>query len=61
MRFLRNVLATIVGLFIFFGILFFGLMIIGVAMGSSSDTVTVKDSSVINLDLSGVKYEYAGK
>ncbi|MDM1395868.1 signal peptide peptidase SppA [Myroides odoratimimus] len=61
MRFLRNVLATIVGLFIFFGILFFGLMIIGVAMGSSSDTVTVKDSSVINLDLSSVKYDYAGK
>lgn len=61
MRFLRNVLATIVGLFIFFGILFFGLILISVAMGSSSEKITVKDSSVINLDLSGVKYDYAGK
>jgi len=61
MKFLRNVLATIVGLFVFFGILFFGMIAIGAAMGSSSDKVVVKDNSVINLDLSGVKYDYAGK
>lgn len=61
MKFLRNVLATIVGLFIFFGVLFFGMLAVGAAMGSSSDKVVVKDNSVINLDLSGVKYDYAGK
>ncbi|MDR2223234.1 MAG: signal peptide peptidase SppA [Flavobacteriaceae bacterium] len=61
MRFLRNVLATIVGLFVFFGILFFGLLVIGVAMGSSSDAVIVKDNSVITMDLSTVQYDYGGK
>ncbi len=61
MKFLRNVLATLVGLFLFFGILFFGILIIGAVLGSGSETVMVKDNSVIKLDLSKVKYDYAGK
>lgn len=60
MRFLSNVLATILGLIIFLGLLFVLLIGVGAAMGSS-DTVSVKDNSVIVLDLSKVKYDYAGK
>lgn len=61
MKFLRNVLATLVGLFLFFGILFFGILIIGAVVGSGSETVVVKDNSVITLDLSKVKDDYAGR
>ncbi|MHC5308792.1 signal peptide peptidase SppA [Myroides sp. LJL116] len=60
MRFLGNVLATILGLCLFFGLLFVLLIGLGAAMGSS-DTVVVKDNSVIVLDLSKVKYDYSGK
>lgn len=61
MRFLGNVLSTILGLFVFFGIIFIGTIAIVAAIGSSSDTVTIKDNSVITLDLSQVQYDYAGK
>ncbi len=61
MRFLGNVLATIVGLFIFFMLLFFGFIFIGAVFGSDSETVQVKENSVIELDLSKVTYDYAGK
>ncbi|WP_445717005.1 signal peptide peptidase SppA [Flavobacterium sp.] len=61
MRFLGNVLATIVGLFVFSIIAFFGLIIIGAAAGSGDDTVKVKNNSVLELDLSKVTLDYAGK
>ena len=61
MRFLGNVLATIVGLFVFCMIFFFGIIIIGAIAGSGEDTVTVKKNSVIELDLSKVSLDYAGK
>lgn len=61
MRFLGNVLATIVGLFVFSIIAFFGIIIIGAIAGSGDDTVTVKNNSVIELDLSKVSLDYAGK
>lgn len=62
MKFLGNVLATIVGLFIFCMIFFFGIILIGVIAGSGdSETVSVKSNSVIELDLSKVNYDYAGK
>ncbi len=61
MRFLGNVLATIVGIFIFCMIFFFGIIIIGAIAGSGEDTVTVKKNSVIELDLSKVSLDYAGK
>ena len=61
MRFLGNVLATIVGIFIFCMIFFFGIIIIGAIAGGSEDTVKVKENSVIELDLSKVTLDYAGK
>jgi len=61
MKFLGNVLATIVGLFVFSMICFFGFLLIGVLFSSSEDSVTVKDNSVIELDLSQIQYDYAGK
>ena len=51
MRFLSNVLATIIGLFIFFIIGFFILLgIIGIA-ASSDDKVTIKENTVLHLNL----------
>ncbi len=61
MRFLGNVLATIVGLFTFFMIFFFGIMLVGALFGSDTETVSVEKNSVINLDLSKVDNDYAGK
>ncbi|WP_300484773.1 signal peptide peptidase SppA [Flavobacterium sp.] len=61
MRFLGNVLATIVGLFVFFMVLFFGIVLIGAIFGGDSDKVKIKDNSVIELDLSEVKQDYGGK
>ncbi len=60
MKFLRNLLATIVGLFIFFGLLFFIFVAIAAAAGSS-EKVIVKNNSVLSLDLSTVQYDYGGK
>ncbi|MGS4346578.1 signal peptide peptidase SppA [Myroides odoratus] len=60
MKFLRNLLATLVGLFIFFGLLFFIFIAIAAAAGSS-EKVMVKDNSVLTLDLSTVQYDYGGK
>ncbi|WP_159799522.1 signal peptide peptidase SppA [Flavobacterium sp. MK4S-17] len=62
MQFLKNVLSTIVGLFLFCFIFFMVIIIIGVAAGSSNeDVVKVKDNSVIELDISDVTQDYAGK
>ncbi|MES2746854.1 MAG: signal peptide peptidase SppA [Bacteroidota bacterium] len=61
MKFLGNVLATIVGLFVFCMIFFFGFMLIAALAGGDSDTVTVKNNSVIYLDLSKINHDYAGK
>jgi protease-4 len=61
MRFLGNVLATVVGLFVFCMIFFFGILFVGALFGGSSETVTVKSNSVIELDLSEVTNDYAGK
>lgn len=62
MQFLKNVLSTIVGLFLFCLIFFFLIVLIGVAVGSGGEeTVAVKENSVIELDISEVKNDYAGK
>ena len=61
MKFLVNVLSTIVGLFVFILIFFFGILIIGAIFGGSSDSVAVKKDSVINFDLSSISNDYAGK
>ena len=61
MRFLGNVLATIVGLFVFFMILFFGMLFLAAIFGGETETKTVEKNSVIELDLSNVQTDYAGK
>jgi protease-4 len=61
MRFLGNVLATIVGLFIFCMIFFFGIVLIAAIAGSGEDEISVKSNSVIELDLSKITFDYAGK
>ena len=61
MKFLGNVLATIIGIFVFFMLFFFGILLIGAVFGGESETVTVKSNSVIELNLSKIKNDYAGK
>ncbi len=61
MKFLGNVLATIVGIFVFFMVLFFGIALISALFGGDGDKVKIKDNSVIELDLSEVKQDYGGK
>ncbi|KAB1156241.1 signal peptide peptidase SppA [Flavobacterium luteum] len=61
MKFLGNVLATVVGLFVFFMILFFGMLFVATIFGGDGETSDVKKNSVIELDLSEVKTDYAGK
>lgn len=62
MQFLKNVLSTVVGLFLFCFIFFIFILLIGIiAGGSGEDTVAVKENSVIELDISKVKDDYAGK
>ncbi|MEW5674866.1 signal peptide peptidase SppA [Flavobacterium enshiense] len=61
MRFLGNVLATIVGLFVFCMIFFFGILLVGALFGGEGDKVRVKDNSVIELDLKDVTHDYGGQ
>lgn len=61
LRFLGNVLSTVIGIFVFCMIAFFGIMFIAAIFGGGPDTVEVKKDSVIELDLSQVTTDYAGK
>ena len=61
MKFLGNVLATIVGLFVFFMLMFFGILLVGAIFSGGSEEVPVENNSVIELDLSAIKNDYAGK
>ena len=61
MKFLGNVLATIVGIFIFFMLFFFGILLIGAIFGGDSEGVEVKNNSVIELNLEHISNDYAGK
>ena len=61
MRFLGNVLATVVGLFVFFMLFFFGILFIATIFGSETEVVEVKNNSVIELNLEHIKNDYAGK
>ncbi|MES2574507.1 MAG: signal peptide peptidase SppA [Bacteroidota bacterium] len=61
MKFLGNVLATIVGLFVFLMLFFFGIIFIATLFGSDSEVVEVKNNSVIELNLEKIKHDYAGK
>ena len=61
MNFLKNVFATIVGLFLFVLLSFFFLIGLGALVSSGNDEVKVKDNSVIQLDLAKINFDYAGK
>jgi protease IV len=61
MRFLSNVLSTIVGLFLFCFIFFFFILIIGAVAGSDEGKPELKKNSVIELDLSEISLDYNGK
>ncbi len=61
MKFLGNVLATIVGLFVFLMLFVFGIILIAAIFSGDSDKVAVKSDSVIELKLENIKNDYAGK
>ena len=61
MKFLGNVLATIVGIFVFLMLFFFGIVIIAMIFGGESEEIAVKNNSVIELNLEHIKNDYAGK
>ena len=62
MNFIKNVLATFVGIILFCMMSFFLLLIIGVvaSAGSSSSGKSTKSNSVIKLDLENVSNDYGG-
>ncbi|HUH26500.1 MAG TPA: signal peptide peptidase SppA [Flavobacterium sp.] len=62
MNFIKNVLATLVGIIIFCMMSFFLLLIIGVvaSAGSNNTTKTTKYNSIIKLDLERVSDDYGG-
>jgi protease-4 len=53
MKFLGNVLATVIGLFVFCMLFFFGIIIIGAIAGGNDDAITVEENTVIELDQIG--------
>lgn len=63
--FFKNVLSTVVGLFLFCFIFFFFIILIGIiaaaAGGGNDSTVVVDKNSVIELDLTQVTNDYSGK
>ena len=61
MKFLGNVLATIVGIFVFTMLFFFGIVLIGAIFGGEENGVDVKENSVIVLNLEDIQNDYAGK
>ena len=61
MKFLGNVLATVVGLFVFIMIFVFGIIFIGVIFGGSSEIVKTENNSVIELNLENIGNDYIGK
>lgn len=62
MNFIKNVLATIIGIFVFLFICVFSLIALGSLIGSfSSEKVDIKENSVINLDLEEITWDYGGK
>ena len=60
MKFLGNVIATVIGIFVFIMLFFFGVILIGAIFGGD-DKVSVKNDSVIELDLKKIQNDYAGK
>lgn len=62
MSFIKRVLSTVTGIFVFLFICFGLLIVIGLLAGSSSDEkITVRDNSVLDLKLDFQIKDYAGK
>jgi len=61
MKFLRNLLAAILGCLIAFGVLFGMFFIFAALVGSGDDTVTVKDNSILEFSLSMPINDYEGE
>ncbi len=61
MNFFKNVLSTVIGIFVFFMVLFFGIIFIGAIFGGNSKGINVEENSIIELDLSEVTEDYGGK
>ena len=61
MNFIKNVFATLVGIFLFCVLSFFILIGIGATFGSSEDEIKINDNSVIEIDLSKIVFDYAGQ
>ncbi|WP_291100980.1 MULTISPECIES: signal peptide peptidase SppA [unclassified Flavobacterium] len=61
MKFLGNVLATVVGIFVFLMLFVFGIIIIVTIFSGDTEIVEVKSNSVIELNLEHIKNDYAGK
>jgi protease IV len=61
MKFLGNVVATVIGLFVFFMLCFFGVIIIAALFGGESNVANVEKNSVLELNLEGVTQDYGGK
>ena len=60
MKFLRNLLAAILGCIIAFGIVFIMFMIFASLLSSSEETVSVKENSVLELQLQQPISDYVG-
>ncbi|MEP3836501.1 MAG: signal peptide peptidase SppA [Algibacter sp.] len=62
MSFIKRVLSTVTGIFVFLAICFLGLIILGVILGSGSDDlIRVKPNSVLELTLDFPIKDYEGK
>lgn len=61
MKFLRNLLAAIIGCLIAFGILFFMFFVFAALVGSSNDGVTIRSNSILELSFSEPISDYLGK
>jgi len=60
MKFLGNVLATVIGIFVFIMLFFFGAVFLAALFGGD-DKVSIKSDSVIEFNLKEIKDDYAGK
>ncbi|NJB36184.1 signal peptide peptidase SppA [Croceivirga sp. JEA036] len=60
MKFLRNLLAAIIGCLIAFGILFFMFFLLTALLGSAGDEVVVKENSVLQISFTEPIYDYQG-
>jgi protease-4 len=61
MKFLGNVMATIIGIFVFCMLFFFGILLLGAIFGGEEEGIEVKNNSVIELKLDDISNDYAGK